>query len=90
MIDRTSALARAEEWINGDQPADQRCEIGIYEFDRGYVVWAELPRRSDPSRPPESVGAGSGVIDKETGELSVWPPLPAVTVAERYRAGRAC
>ena len=85
MIDREGALARANQWINGDRPADRRCAIGLHELDIGYVVWPEPPPRSDPTRLPEPVGAGSGVIVKETGELSYWPPLPAAMVAERYR-----
>ncbi|WP_130511954.1 hypothetical protein [Krasilnikovia cinnamomea] len=86
MIDRAAALARADQWINGDRPEDQRHDIGVHEFGTGYVVWAEPPARPDPTRPPDSVGAGCGVIDKQTGDLSFWPPLPATMVAQRYQA----
>jgi hypothetical protein len=59
-------------------------EIGLYEFDLGYVAWAKTPP-SDPSRPPVVIGAPLAVVDKETGELSQWPSLSPQGVAELYR-----
>ena len=56
----------------------------VYEFEAGYVVWGAEPTGGAPQ-----IGAGRGVIDRETGELSVWPALPVEVVAERYRVERA-
>jgi len=53
----------------------------LYEFDAGFVVWGA---GTEPQ-----LGAGRGVIDRETGELSVWPALPVEVVAHRYRVERA-
>ena len=56
----------------------------VYEFEAGYVVWG-----AEPAGGASQLGAGRGVIDRETGELSVWPALPVEVVAQRYRAERA-
>lgn len=88
MITREEALRRADTWINADKPAEERREVGIYEFEHGYVVWAVEPRR-DPLQLPTNVGGGRGVIDKETGELSYWPSVSADTIAQDYAAKRA-
>jgi hypothetical protein len=64
-------------------------EVGLLEFDLGYVAWPVPPPSTDPSRPPVVIGAPRAVIDKETGELSVWPSLAAPAIAERYRRFRA-
>ncbi|WP_432835341.1 SUKH-3 domain-containing protein [Dactylosporangium sp. CA-092794] len=58
-------------------------EVGLYEFDLGYVAWAKVPP-SDPARPPEVIGAPLAVVDKETGELSTWPSLSPQDVAGLY------
>ncbi|MEV1288699.1 SUKH-3 domain-containing protein [Micromonospora sp. NPDC049679] len=55
------------------------------EFDLGYVVW---------SAPPPNVLAAPGdgprtVIDRETGELTYWPSVPAPVIHEMYREHRA-
>lgn len=52
----------------------------LHEFDAGFVVWGSGGERQ--------LGAGRGVIDRETGELSVWPTLPVEVIAAQYRAGR--
>jgi len=71
----------AERWVAETAPA---LTAAVHEFDLGYVVWGVQP----PGVPPE-VGAGRGVIDKETGELSVWPSIPVELVAERYTEHRS-
>lgn len=87
MITREDAVRRADEWINSGKPADQRREVGVYEFEHGYVVWPVEPPR-DPTQLPMNVGGGRGVIDKQTGELSYWPSISADMIAEEYSAKR--
>ncbi len=86
---REQALARAERWINEDRPAGQRQEIGLHEFDLGFVVWPIEPAPADTSRPPAAVGGARGVVDRATGELSTWPSLPVPVIVERYRQQHA-
>lgn len=89
MIDRAEALATAAWWFEELEPGTDVPEFGCHEFDEGFVLWIVEPPSPDPSRPPASVGTASLVIDRETGELSVWPPLPAAVIAGRYRQERA-
>lgn len=84
MIDLPQATSIADRWINGSRQEHDRREIGVYEFARGFVFWELNPPQADPSRPPESVGAGCIVVDRETGEPTFWPPLPALLIAQRY------
>lgn len=75
------AQAIADAWAGPDGSRG-----GVYEFDLGYVVYSRTPAGPvDTTRPPSSLGAGRGVIDKATGELSVWPTLPFDQVAALYR-----
>lgn len=86
MITREEALEKADRWLNGDAPAEHRHEVGIYEFDYGYVVWAVEPEPDDPTAIPEFVGSSRRVIDKQTGELTTWPSIPVQIIAEQYSA----
>jgi hypothetical protein len=45
--------------------------------------------QTGPAGGAPQLGAGRGVIDRETGELSVWPALPVEIVAQRYQVERA-
>ena len=76
MITADEARRIAERWVAESGAA----QAGVHEFDVGYVVWG-----ADDA----TVGAGRGVIDKETGELSVWPSIPVEVVAAQYAAQRA-
>ncbi|WP_433056677.1 SUKH-3 domain-containing protein [Dactylosporangium sp. CS-033363] len=58
-------------------------DVGLYEFELGYVAWAKVPP-SDPDRPPAVIGAPLAVIDKQSGELTTWPSLSPRGVAELY------
>lgn len=88
MISRAQALELARAWAaagRGGQPV----EVGLYEFDLGYVAWVVEPPRADLTRPPSSTGAPTIVIDRETGELSQWPSVPPQVVASQYTSTRA-
>lgn len=88
MISREEALALARAWAAGDRPGPPT-EVGMHEFDLGYVAWAVPPKPADPARPPVVTGSPRIVIDRETGELTQWPTLPAPVVAEQYTRERA-
>jgi hypothetical protein len=82
------AASIADRWVNGDRPEAERVTPRLHEFDLGYVVHGFGTPRTDPARPPARVGDARGIIDKQTGELSVWPSLPVTAVVEMYRAAR--
>jgi hypothetical protein len=88
MVTRDEAVARADAWVNGDAAPADRIEVGVFDFEDGYVVWGVDPEPADTTRPPETVGNARGVIDRESGELSIWPPLPVPVVAAQYSAKR--
>ncbi|GAA0563291.1 hypothetical protein GCM10010172_53300 [Paractinoplanes ferrugineus] len=85
MITRSEAENIAARWARGE--AEQRgygCEPALAEFDLGWVIWTRpapdvLPRPGDGART---------VIDRETGALSTWPPIPSEEIAELYREHR--
>lgn len=94
MISQEQAHATADRWLNPEQGSGHRREIGMHEFSLGWVVWAvPPPPERDPAtgqrRPPAEVGNASGVVDRRTGELSVWPSVPAVEVARMYEQQHA-
>ncbi|MFG1920462.1 YwqJ-related putative deaminase [Cryptosporangium sp. NPDC048952] len=75
MITSHEARRIAARWVAESSPD---LSPQLYEFDAGFVVWG--------SADEPQLGAGRGVIDRETGELSVWPALPVEVVAQQYRA----
>lgn len=84
MITREEAEQIAEKWVADSAPPDVSLTATVHEFDLGYVVWGRQP----PGSPP-LFGAGRGIIDQETGDLSVWPSLPVEMVIEQFRKRRA-
>jgi hypothetical protein len=84
------ALAIADRWLNPEGSAEPRREVRMQEFDLGWVVWAAPaePER-DPvtgeRRPPAEIGNACGVVDRRTGELTVWPSVPVDEVVQMYR-----
>lgn len=80
MIGRDEAAALVRESLSVDPAVD----VGIHEFDLGYVGWAVAPMPADRFAPPEVVGAPKVVVDRRTGEVSRWPSLPSDVVADRY------
>jgi hypothetical protein len=83
VIDQWEARLIAAPWVNQDKPVGAARTSGMLEFDLGYVFWRISP-------PGESVDVGSGraVVDRQNGELTYWPSVPAEDVAEQYRAYR--
>lgn len=92
MTSRDDALARAREWLG-----DPAAEIGVHEFDLGYVLWRVEPPTADhdPGHGtrlppvPTRFGAARAVIDKETGELTTWGSAPVQVIAADYTARKA-
>src|SRR3954468_15993815 len=84
MITLDEAQRIAEKWVSESAPIGSSLTPIVREFDLGYVVWGKQP----PDEPP-LIGAGRGVIDKDTGELSVWPSLPVDLVITQYRERQA-
>lgn len=87
MVTPEQATELARPWALASLPASGG-EVGLYEFDLGYVAWPLPPPAPPRDGPPATIGAPRAVIDKETGELSIWPSLSAQAVAERYRVDR--
>jgi len=90
VITQEQALATADDWLNGSAPAGQRREVRHREFSLGWVVWAApAPLERDPAtgerRPPADLGDACGVVDRQTGELSVWSSTPVDEVIEAYQ-----
>jgi hypothetical protein len=83
MITRDEADQIADKWV-ADSVSTVPLTAAVREFDLGYVVWAQSPADHRPL-----FGAGRGIIDRETGELSGWPSLPIDTVIEQFREKRA-
>ncbi|MEU1854147.1 SUKH-4 family immunity protein [Streptomyces sp. NPDC019990] len=90
MTSQEQALAIADRWLNPEGSAEPRREVRMQEFDLGWVVWAAPaePER-DPvtgeRRPPAEIGNACGVVDRRTGELTVWPSVPVDEVVRIYR-----
>lgn len=80
MITREEADQIAERWVSQNAPAGASPSPMVHEFDLGYVVWG---KQSPDERP--RFGGSRGVIDKSTGELSIWPSLPIDLVITQYR-----
>ncbi|WP_405016975.1 SUKH-4 family immunity protein [Kitasatospora sp. NBC_00070] len=88
MITQELALSTADAWLNGSGGAQR--EVRFREFDLGWVVWAApAPLERDPvtgqRRPPADLGDACGVIDRQSGALSVWSSIPVDEVIEAYR-----
>ncbi|KUL40239.1 SUKH-4 family immunity protein [Streptomyces regalis] len=90
MTSQEQALAIADRWLNPEGSVEPRREVRVQEFDLGWVVWAAPaePER-DPvtgeRRPPAEIGNACGVVDRRTGELTVWPSVPVDEVVRMYR-----
>ncbi|MGW4648313.1 SUKH-4 family immunity protein [Kitasatospora sp. NPDC004289] len=90
MTTLAQALEAAHRWVNAELSPEAVRPVKAHEFDLGWVVWPEpAPVRVDPltgeRRAPEELGAACAVIDRATGELTVWPSVPVPQVIELYR-----
>lgn len=90
MITQAQAHATAARWLNPEGQQGPPREVALQEFDLGWVVWAvPPPPEADPHtgqrRPPAEVGAACGVVDRASGELTVWPSVPVEEVVRMYR-----
>ncbi|MER5862328.1 SUKH-4 family immunity protein [Kitasatospora sp. NPDC002040] len=90
MTTLAQALDTAHRWVNGELAQESPRPVRAHEFDLGWVVWPEpAPVRLDPlsgeRRAPEELGAACAVVDRFTGELTVWPSVPVQQVIRLYR-----
>ncbi|SDY71728.1 YwqJ-like deaminase [Micromonospora pattaloongensis] len=86
MILRDEAERIAAVWAHRDSlRSGQEYTPHLDEFELGYVVWSTPP----PNVPPVPGEELRTVIDRETGELSFWPSVPAQVVQQMYRDHRA-
>jgi hypothetical protein len=84
VITPEEAARIARRWVADSAAAGTSPEARVHEFDLGYVVWAQ----PGPGGVPLS-SAGRGVIDKESGEMTVWPSLPVESVIRQYQQRQA-
>ncbi|MEH0845292.1 SUKH-3 domain-containing protein [Micromonospora sp. CPCC 205711] len=85
MIDRQQAEQLATVWARRDsQRLGYECRPLLDEFDLGYVIRSTVAVEVDtnPGDLPTTV------VDKETGEVSTWPRVPATVVQQMYRRSR--
>ncbi|MFJ8040700.1 SUKH-4 family immunity protein [Kitasatospora sp. NPDC096147] len=90
MTTLAKALEAAHRWVNAELSPEAVRPVRAHEFDLGWVVWPEpAPIRVDPltgeRRAPEEPGAACAVVDRATGELTVWPSVPVAQVIQLYR-----
>ncbi|MFB6441402.1 SUKH-4 family immunity protein [Streptomyces sp. NPDC056411] len=90
MITQAQAHATAARWLNPEGHQGPPREVAMQEFDLGWVVWAvPPPPEVDPAtgqrRPPAEIGTACGVVDRTTGELTVWPSVPVDEVVRMYQ-----
>ena len=90
MITQAQAHATAARWLNPEGHQGPPREVAMQEFDLGWVVWAvppppEVDPQTGQRRPPAEVGAACGVVDRASGELTVWPSVPVDEVVRMYR-----
>ncbi|WBB77359.1 SUKH-3 domain-containing protein [Micromonospora sp. WMMD882] len=85
MIDRQQAEQLASVWARRDsQRLGHECVPVVEEFDVGYVISSTVAG-GVPTVPGD---LPTTVVDRETGEVSHWPRLPAEIVAQTYRQRR--
>ncbi|WFE64064.1 SUKH-3 domain-containing protein [Micromonospora sp. WMMD714] len=85
MIDRRQAEQLADVWARRDsRRLGHECRATLDEFDLGYVIRSTVDRAVDtnPGDLPTTV------VDKETGEVTTWPRVPAAVVQQMYRRSR--
>lgn len=89
MITRQFVEQRSWQMFNSSPNANGQVQVGVFEFDLGFVVWPVQPGPADWSKPPSMIGGSVIVIDRQTGQPSYWPNLAGPQVAELYRQSKA-
>ncbi|WDZ86972.1 SUKH-3 domain-containing protein [Micromonospora cathayae] len=85
MIDRQQAEQLATVWARRDaQRLGRECVPMVEEFDLGYVIWSGVA--GDVTTTPGDLP--NTVVDRETGDITHWPRLPAEIIAQTYRQRR--
>ncbi|MEH1014173.1 SUKH-3 domain-containing protein [Micromonospora sp. CPCC 206060] len=85
MISRQEAEEIATVWARRDSLRLGRpCTPVVHEFDLGYLITSTVP----PTMTTTPGDLPHAVVDKETGEVSNWPRLPAPVVERLYREDR--
>ncbi|MEU9116597.1 SUKH-4 family immunity protein [Streptomyces sp. NPDC048483] len=90
MITQAQAHATAARWLNPEGHQGPPREVAMQEFDLGWVVWAvppppEVDPQTGQRRPPAEIGTACGVVDRASGELTVWPSVPVDEVVRMYQ-----
>ncbi|MGW1378653.1 SUKH-4 family immunity protein [Streptomyces sp. NPDC002446] len=90
MITQAQAHATAARWLNPEGHQGPPREVAMQEFDLGWVVWAvppppEVDPQTGQRRPPAEIGTACGVVDRASGELTVWPSVPVEEVIRMYQ-----
>ncbi|MBO4207078.1 SUKH-3 domain-containing protein [Micromonospora echinofusca] len=85
MISRQEAEEIAAVWAQRDSSRlGVPCTPVVHEFDLGYLITAAVP----PTTPTTPGDLPHTIVDRETGEVSNWPRLPAQVVERLYREDR--
>ncbi|MBB0246608.1 hypothetical protein FNQ90_21445, partial [Streptomyces alkaliphilus] len=79
MVTFAQARERAEQWVSESDPQAPHRTVGMREFDRGFVVWADTPAGAPPA-------GGRLVIARDSGETTLWPALPVDEVIAAWTA----
>lgn len=78
----------AEPKLSDGSPA----ELGVHEFDEGFLIYPVLPPVDEPEGAPArpaAPGGGKIVVSKETGKSYGTPNLPTEQAIALYRKNRA-
>ncbi|MFG1920455.1 SUKH-3 domain-containing protein [Cryptosporangium sp. NPDC048952] len=83
IVSREEAVELASRWLG--VPGDS---VELREFDQGWVGWRGVPDVA-PGVLPERVGDARVVVDRDSGAVSSWPPLPVEEIIARSRPAEA-
>jgi hypothetical protein len=77
MIPLQEARDLATRWLQGAEGTGG--SIALLEFGGGWIAWNQMLNAEEGS-------AGRVVIDRDTGDVRRWPPLPVAEIITRYTA----
>jgi len=75
IVNREEATELASRWLGG--------AVELREFDEGWVAWPAGPGSEGVL--PDRVGDARVVVERETGVVTSWPPLPVEEIIARRR-----